>query len=585
MMAVQVTLIPVDQIDPNPWQTRAAEDPAHIERLAASIAETGLRDEPLARHIAETQRYQLAYGHSRLAAFRLLDGQAANNGSFDAIPLKLADLSDLEMFEMAVRENAERKDLNPIEEARAMRRYRDEFGKTSGEIGALFGLAESTVRNKMRLADLPEAVRERVAKRDISEVTARSLLTVQRLAPKVVENLAQELSGDGYETAVAVNRQIDWTLRQEAICMHSKHSGGEPAGGSGLWPLAWNSDVMMTITPKQFTKAFPKYEKSQTLNKSLKQVWLALEASDGDRNWREMEIAYELTECFLEAAVQLINPPACTACSYYGKSNGNHYCGLSACWERKKKLWIETQLEQKAEKMGIPVYDPAEDGKDYEEAPHFSYMDASQWEAWVEAGADHLRLRANYNEYNRHKLTESHCVQLISVRAEIREAAEKERQEQVAMEARGETPEQMRKVVEQRRELALAFLRNQAAVVFGQAFEGLTAGVMEWLLYSVVGPYHFKQMDIPEDPLARVEYMKQLLAYEVIEAPIEWNEMYKGAVHVAGLLVETAKAWEVELPEGWLVMASAYAEDGSSCGTAAEDEGVSAETAEVDDAD
>ena len=104
------------------------------------------------------------------------------------MPVETRPLTDLEMFEMGVSENLARKDLTPVEEARAMARYRDDFGKTSAEIGRLFGLSDSTVRNKIRLLNLPEEVKEALEDGRLTEGGARNLLPFYALPEDVRKN-------------------------------------------------------------------------------------------------------------------------------------------------------------------------------------------------------------------------------------------------------------------------------------------------------------------------------------------------------------------------------------------------------------
>ncbi len=173
--------IPLDRIQPNPYQTRESEDAEHIQKLARSIAEQGLLQVPTGRRV--DGGVQLAFGHSRFAAYRFL--KDAGNPGFEALPVNLVALSDLEMFEMAVAENHERKDLNPLEEAKAMAVYRDAFGKTSAQIGELFHLSDSAVRNKMRLLGLPEEVKAAVSGGLVTEGAARSLVSFFALPAEI----------------------------------------------------------------------------------------------------------------------------------------------------------------------------------------------------------------------------------------------------------------------------------------------------------------------------------------------------------------------------------------------------------------
>src|SRR5690348_3249528 len=107
------TLVPLDLIDPNPYQPRQTEDTEAVAEIADSIARNGLMQIPSARQV--NGRYQLAFGHTRLAAFKMLQEEC--------MPLVIRELDDLQMFELGVSENIKRRDLNPIEQAEAMRRY------------------------------------------------------------------------------------------------------------------------------------------------------------------------------------------------------------------------------------------------------------------------------------------------------------------------------------------------------------------------------------------------------------------------------------------------------------------------------
>lgn len=188
------TMIPIAMIGPNPWQPRLTEDPQHIQDLALSIARDGLMQIPMVRCAPANESatlpdlsapYQLAFGHSRLAAYKFLN--AAGNPGYTHLPVILRNLTDEQMFSFAINENVQRKDLTPIESARAMLRYRDEFGKTSAEIGQLFGLSESAVRNKIRLLNLPPEVQAGFSSANLSEGAARALLTLYDLPESVLK--------------------------------------------------------------------------------------------------------------------------------------------------------------------------------------------------------------------------------------------------------------------------------------------------------------------------------------------------------------------------------------------------------------
>ena len=216
----------LDQIDPNPYQARETEDLEHIKKLADSIARDGLMQIPIGRKVGD--RVELAFGHSRLAAYRLLRNGAGTPSQFDVMPVMIRDLSDVDMFRLSISENLARKDLTPIEEARAMERYRDEFGKTSAEIGALFGLSDSAVRNKMRLLHLPEGIQAELANSKVPELALREILSLLDL-PEEIRKKAEGFWDEtikpsqiirdslGGENAEATHQRISKLLTQRAI--------------------------------------------------------------------------------------------------------------------------------------------------------------------------------------------------------------------------------------------------------------------------------------------------------------------------------------------------------------------------------
>lgn len=180
-------LMDLDLIGPNPYQPRENEDPEHIRNLAISIAQDGLLQAPAGRWVEG--RVQLAFGHSRLAAYKFL--RDTGNPGFELMPVVIRILSDEDMFRLAISENLQRRDLTPIEEARAMTRYRDEFGKSSVEIGGLFGLSDSAVRNKIRLLKLPQSLQDALRRRDLTEGAARALVPLYDL-PAEVRAMAED---------------------------------------------------------------------------------------------------------------------------------------------------------------------------------------------------------------------------------------------------------------------------------------------------------------------------------------------------------------------------------------------------------
>lgn len=189
----------IDRILPNPRQPREREDPGHVMKIALSIAHDGLMQAPVGRWVfpdgtpavgmgradltTSGMKVQLAFGHSRLAAFKWLETVKDHSdlkGDWSHMPVVVKDLTDDQMLEELIHENIARKNWTPIEEARLMLDCR-ERGKTSLEIGELFGLSDSAVRNKIRLLSLPETLQDALRRGDITEGVGRALVPLYDL--------------------------------------------------------------------------------------------------------------------------------------------------------------------------------------------------------------------------------------------------------------------------------------------------------------------------------------------------------------------------------------------------------------------
>ncbi|MDP1719294.1 MAG: ParB/RepB/Spo0J family partition protein [bacterium] len=172
-----VFLIEVDKISPNPQQPRRNFDPEELRNLANSIREFGIL-QPITVTKVETESelgtevaYQLIAGERRWQASRLL--------GLERIPAIIRSITlEKERLELAVLENVQRADLNPIESARAYSRLQDEFAMTQREIAARIGKSREVIANTMRLLGLPTAVQEAISRNQISESQGRLLLTI-----------------------------------------------------------------------------------------------------------------------------------------------------------------------------------------------------------------------------------------------------------------------------------------------------------------------------------------------------------------------------------------------------------------------
>ncbi len=180
----------VDKISPNPDQPRSYFDAEKLQQLADSISEKGVI-QPLLVVRSKGSRYTLIAGERRLRAARM--------AGCEEVPVVVMEKgSDNENLELALIENIQRHDLNPIEEATAYSRLMDEFHLTQEEVAKKVGRQRSTITNVIRLLNLPQTLQHDVAKGVISEGHARVLLRVKDQPQQLQEIrdriVAEELS-------------------------------------------------------------------------------------------------------------------------------------------------------------------------------------------------------------------------------------------------------------------------------------------------------------------------------------------------------------------------------------------------------
>ena len=212
-----IQAIPLELIDPNPWQTRKGEDPEHVLELAKSILQDGLLEIPIGRRMEEDpqSRIQLAFGHSRLAAFKLLVEQG--NIEFGTMPVNLRiGISDEQMAILAFTENEKRKELNPVERATAISAMLRNFGWTQQQVADKLTIDRSSVSNSLRMLRMPADVLTSIADGCLPVRTAMALLPFYELTPLEITVLAQNYPDSDDFVALARSGQLNSdTVRQQ----------------------------------------------------------------------------------------------------------------------------------------------------------------------------------------------------------------------------------------------------------------------------------------------------------------------------------------------------------------------------------
>lgn len=176
--------IEIDLIEPNNLQPRTRFDEPQLEELAASIRENGIVQPILVRRL-NGGRYQLVAGERRW--------RAAQRAGLNRIPAVLRDIADDKMLELALIENIQRQELNPIEEAHAYKRLIDTLGLTQETVAQRVGRDRTFVTNYLRLLRLPDDIQQLVEENKLSMGHARTLLGIddadqqRRLAKNIID--------------------------------------------------------------------------------------------------------------------------------------------------------------------------------------------------------------------------------------------------------------------------------------------------------------------------------------------------------------------------------------------------------------
>jgi ParB family chromosome partitioning protein len=191
--------IPIEDVHPSNGQPRKTFDGERLEELAASIRTQGII-QPLIVRTRAAGGYELIAGERRW--------RAAQRAGLHEVPAVIRDVAPAQAFEMALVENLQREDLNPIEEAAGYERLIAEFGYTQEKLADRVGKERSTVANSLRLLRLPDSVRGLVAQGRLSMGHARALLGLESVA--AMERLARRTVAQDLSV-----RKVEETVRRD----------------------------------------------------------------------------------------------------------------------------------------------------------------------------------------------------------------------------------------------------------------------------------------------------------------------------------------------------------------------------------
>jgi len=181
----QPQALPLDKLFPNPEQPRRSFSPEALEDLTASIREKGVIQPLIVRaNPSQPGTYQIVAGERRW--------RAAQAAQVHEVPVVIREFSDAETLEIAIIENIQRADLNPVEEARGYRQLMDRFGHTQEQLASALGKSRPHIANLLRLLNLPSDILDHLKEGRLSAGHARALLT-----PRDPKALAQRVIAEG----------------------------------------------------------------------------------------------------------------------------------------------------------------------------------------------------------------------------------------------------------------------------------------------------------------------------------------------------------------------------------------------------
>jgi len=179
----KIVMVMLDLLTPSPFQPRRIFDESALNDLVESIREKGVLQPLLVRPNPKKKgEYEIIAGERRY--------RASQKAGLTQVPVIIKDFDDKAALEVALIENLQREDLNPLEEAEAYKRLLDEFQYTQDELSKVVGKSRSHVANMMRLLDLPADIKQLVENKELTIGHARALLNAQNpseLASEIIE--------------------------------------------------------------------------------------------------------------------------------------------------------------------------------------------------------------------------------------------------------------------------------------------------------------------------------------------------------------------------------------------------------------
>ncbi len=235
------SVIPIERIEANPDQPRRTFSAESLEELSGSIAHRGIiQPLILRRHPEKDEHYQIVAGERRW--------RAAQMAQLHEVPAIIRDFDDIEVLEVAIIENIQRADLNPVDEAAGYRQLMDRFGHTQEKMAEALGKSRSHIANALRLLNLPRDVQGYLAEGRLSAGHARALVATENaselaqqilrkgLSVRETEALVRKPAGPAARRSAPPDKDADTRAMQDELSaalglrVSIDHKAGTPGG-------------------------------------------------------------------------------------------------------------------------------------------------------------------------------------------------------------------------------------------------------------------------------------------------------------------------------------------------------------------
>lgn len=542
--------VELDAIYNNPFQKR--QNYNNIEDLARTIAIDGLQQIPKARFHADG--VQLKFGHRRTAAFRWLRenwrpaGLPLRYNGYTVMPLDIEDLSDEQMYRGATIENSQRSELSPIERMEEMKGW-VAFGYTSKQIAELYpGMSDATVRGLLYFDQLIPEAKDALHKGEITQGAARALLSMSKVADKkdIVSTLDRIKRNDGQTLNAEEVVEEEFGSLDHVVDMWEDRRDGKPRSH---WSNGWLLDMknfpnkmLPELRMEDVAAIFDGDKKSESLIAGFLGNLMTIDDFDESAN---IEALRKINPEYADKLKHLLNPSSCTACPFYTKIRGTHYCGMRTCFERKTIAWHREMIRAASKNLGISIYDET-DGpylvlESYETA-HKTLFEKRHNDLRLIA-KELITARGYFSQYS-FKGVEDSVFMVVAIGETATKLATAKRGGKGT--AVDRTAQRRAKLfTAKRKELAWEFTLS-AKAMFENVPGEICLRLNDWK-YMGVDFRPPEELDRNASDTEQDDYQRRVLVWRLTDDNMDWGE-YESLGETADALNDLAKEWGLKMP-------------------------------------